>query len=30
MVVERLPLNCGPAFNGTPEELAVFESGRDL
>ncbi|MGW8364544.1 DUF6193 family natural product biosynthesis protein [Streptomyces wedmorensis] len=30
MVVERLPSHCGPAFNGTPEELAVFESGRDL
>ncbi|MFF7777494.1 DUF6193 family natural product biosynthesis protein [Streptomyces tanashiensis] len=30
MVVERLPPNCGPAFDGTPEELAVFENGRDL
>lgn len=25
MVVERLPSNCGPAFNGTPKELAEHE-----
>ncbi|MFB7555434.1 DUF6193 family natural product biosynthesis protein [Streptomyces brevispora] len=25
MVVERLPSNRGPAFNGTPEELATHE-----
>lgn len=25
MVVERLPANCGPAFNGTPEELTANE-----
>ncbi|MFH8254245.1 DUF6193 family natural product biosynthesis protein [Streptomyces roseolus] len=30
MVVERLPPNCGPAFDGTPEELVTFENGRDL
>ncbi|MFE1954296.1 DUF6193 family natural product biosynthesis protein [Streptomyces sp. NPDC059524] len=30
MVVERLPSNCGPAFHGTPEELAVYESGGNL
>ncbi|WP_232265666.1 DUF6193 family natural product biosynthesis protein [Streptomyces pactum] len=27
MVVERLPPNCGPAFVGTPEELAMHEAG---
>ncbi|MEV5570834.1 DUF6193 family natural product biosynthesis protein [Spirillospora sp. NPDC052269] len=27
MVVERLPANCGPAFLGTPEELAAHEAG---
>ncbi|MEV4251545.1 DUF6193 family natural product biosynthesis protein [Spirillospora sp. NPDC049652] len=27
MVVERLPANCGPAFLGTSEELAVHEAG---
>ncbi|MFE7661355.1 DUF6193 family natural product biosynthesis protein [Streptomyces celluloflavus] len=26
MVVERLPPNCGPAFVGTPEELAACEA----
>ncbi|MEU3355704.1 DUF6193 family natural product biosynthesis protein [Streptomyces sp. NPDC037389] len=26
MVVERLPANCGPAFVGTSEELAAYES----
>ncbi|MCC2277267.1 DUF6193 family natural product biosynthesis protein [Streptomyces sp. ET3-23] len=26
MVVERLPPNCGPAFVGTPEELAAHEA----
>ncbi|WP_425547275.1 DUF6193 family natural product biosynthesis protein [Actinocorallia aurantiaca] len=26
MVVERLPANCGPAFIGTPEELAAHEA----
>ncbi|MGI5325038.1 DUF6193 family natural product biosynthesis protein [Actinomadura nitritigenes] len=26
MVVERLPPNCGPAFIGTPEELAAHEA----
>ncbi|MGV9308389.1 DUF6193 family natural product biosynthesis protein [Nonomuraea sp. NPDC003727] len=25
MVVERLPLDCGPAFVGTPDELAAHE-----
>jgi hypothetical protein len=25
MVVERLPPNCGPAFIGTPDELAAHE-----
>ncbi|MCG0291104.1 DUF6193 family natural product biosynthesis protein [Streptomyces sp. PSAA01] len=28
MVVERLPANCGPAFLGTPEELAAHEAAR--
>ncbi|WP_198653714.1 DUF6193 family natural product biosynthesis protein [Actinocorallia populi] len=28
MVVERLPANCGPAFIGTPEELAAHEAKR--
>lgn len=28
MVVERLPANCGPAFNGTPEELAEYEQAK--
>ncbi|MGD3108779.1 DUF6193 family natural product biosynthesis protein [Streptomyces sp. YGL11-2] len=26
MIVERLPLSCGPAFVGTPEELAAHEA----
>ncbi|MHB9756471.1 DUF6193 family natural product biosynthesis protein [Streptomyces sp. BYX5S] len=26
MVVERLPAPCGPAFLGTPEELAAHET----
>ena len=26
MVVQRLPVNCGPAFVGTPEELAAHEA----
>ncbi|MCT9080383.1 DUF6193 family natural product biosynthesis protein [Streptomyces fulvoviolaceus] len=26
MVVERLPPGCGPAFVGTPEELAIHEA----
>ncbi|MCF6521737.1 hypothetical protein HOY81_01280 [Streptomyces sp. JJ36] len=26
MVVERLPPGCGPAFAGTPEELAAYEA----
>ncbi|GGR36614.1 DUF6193 family natural product biosynthesis protein [Streptomyces netropsis] len=26
MVVQRLPAGCGPAFPGTPEELAVHEA----
>ncbi|MFI6695042.1 DUF6193 family natural product biosynthesis protein [Streptomyces sp. NPDC050433] len=26
MVVERLPSHCGPAFNGTPEQLSTHES----
>jgi hypothetical protein len=26
MVVERLPSDCGPAFDGTPEELAAYET----
>lgn len=26
MVVERLPSGCGPAFVGTPEELAIHEA----
>lgn len=26
MVLERLPANCGPAFVGTPEELAAHET----
>ncbi|MFH8409083.1 DUF6193 family natural product biosynthesis protein [Streptomyces sp. NPDC018019] len=30
MVVERLPANCGPAFNGTSEELEAYESRRKL
>ena len=25
MVIERLPANCGPAFNGTPDELMEYE-----
>ncbi|MGI5401904.1 DUF6193 family natural product biosynthesis protein [Streptomyces sp. CA-135486] len=29
MVVERLPPGCGPAFIGTPEELAAYERERD-
>nr|WP_240659624.1 DUF6193 family natural product biosynthesis protein [Streptomyces sp. WAC 01529] len=28
MVLERLPFVCGPAFLGTPEELAVHEAIR--
>ncbi|MET9255787.1 DUF6193 family natural product biosynthesis protein [Streptomyces sp. NPDC003717] len=28
MVVDRLPPGCGPAFLGTPEELAAYELGR--
>ena len=30
MVVERLPPNSGPAFVGTPEELAAREHSMDL
>ncbi|MFJ3934060.1 MULTISPECIES: DUF6193 family natural product biosynthesis protein [unclassified Streptomyces] len=30
MVVERLPSNCGPAFNGTSEELAADENRENL
>lgn len=26
MVLERLPAGCGPAFVGTPEELAAHEA----
>lgn len=26
MVVQRLPAGCGPAFPGTPEELAAHEA----
>jgi hypothetical protein len=26
MVVKRLPAGCGPAFVGTPEELAAYEA----
>ncbi|MEV5778478.1 hypothetical protein AB0L49_46000 [Streptomyces antimycoticus] len=26
MVVERLPPGCGPAFVGTPEELAIHDT----
>ena len=29
MVVDRLPPGCGPAFVGTPEELAALEAGHD-
>ncbi|WP_240450134.1 DUF6193 family natural product biosynthesis protein [Streptomyces sp. S1] len=29
MVVERLPPGCGPAFVGTPGELAAYESGQE-
>ncbi|MER5757735.1 DUF6193 family natural product biosynthesis protein [Streptomyces sp. NPDC002082] len=28
MVVEHLPLGCGPAFVGTPEELATHEAAE--
>ncbi|MFC0598341.1 DUF6193 family natural product biosynthesis protein [Streptomyces palmae] len=28
MVVERLPPGCGPAFVGTPEELAAYEASE--
>lgn len=28
MVVGRLPPGCGPAFDGTPEELAAYEASR--
>ncbi|MFI9031075.1 hypothetical protein [Streptomyces sp. NPDC053560] len=27
MVLERLPADCGPAFVGTPEELAAHQAG---
>lgn len=28
MVVDRLPRNSGPAFTGSPEELAAYEQAR--
>jgi hypothetical protein len=30
MVVERLPPGCGPAFVGSPEELAAYEEASRL
>ncbi|AZS74599.1 hypothetical protein DDE74_29880 [Streptomyces lydicus] len=30
MVIERLPVGCGPAFAGSAEELAAYERERDL
>ncbi len=29
MVVERLPPGCGPAFVGTPGELATHEGAKE-
>ncbi|MEU8912797.1 DUF6193 family natural product biosynthesis protein [Streptomyces nigrescens] len=29
MVVERLPVGCGPAFGGSPEEQAAYRGERD-
>ncbi|MFI0780318.1 DUF6193 family natural product biosynthesis protein [Streptomyces sp. NPDC021212] len=30
MVIDRLPPGCGPAFVGTPQELAMFEEERGV